>query len=554
MVISVLQSDLVKEQLHYCANEIKGELSPDIDYDRDKMKKGLNLYRQGRVYNAVMEERYIEGKVQEEEVYDVTLDLDVFALSHCSCSVNGICRHKLAVFFYAYAMVDRVGVFFQEWKENKKVTPLTNRSKGLANEEEEKKEYGESVGSWYSFYKKQYHVYKEKEKNNRFSFNAMFQFESLYKNFFNQLRLKAPVTPFFKELYTVHAASYTMQRLVEESEQSRLSLSSKDNYVYPYVNQLLDIIHERLVDIKKLAFPLVSDGLLLETKETISQLLFCGNEYQYERLMAYFITWNTLLNRKEWILEEETSLLKKQEDFIARKQSQAVDCQFALTHLAYLQKQDQKAVDLLHKIQGNYIKFCYFWAGTLGNSKEFHRQKVWLSHSLQLLKDYNQTMVDYHSKRNLTRQFLPIFAEHTHQNKESRLYVDAMRSLLPYSYMEYNDFLLHEEDYQTWADLQMLVGFDISEHGRELLKQIEQADRQVLVPLYHRAVNDAIKQKTRPAYKLAVRYLKKLRTHYRQLKQLDRWDQFIGKLAHEHKRLRALQEELEKGKLLHDRD
>jgi hypothetical protein len=552
VVISMLQSELVKEQLHYCANEIRRELSPDIDYDRNKMKKGLNLYRQGRVYNVVMEERYIEGKVQEEEVYDVTLDLDVFSLSHCSCSVDGICRHKLAVFFYTYAMIDRVGVFFQEWKENKKVFSLQNKTKILGKEEEDKKEYGDSVGSWYSFYKKQYHLYKEREKKNRFSFNAMFQFESLYKDFFNSLRAKAPATPFFKELFTVHAASFTMQKLVEESEQSRLSLSSKDNYVYPYVNHLLDIVHERLVDIRKLAFPLKVDVLLLDSKEKIRQLLFCGNEYQYERLMSYFITWNTLLNRKDWILEEEAALLKKQKGFIVSKQPQAVDCQFALTHLAHLQNQDQKAVELLQKIQGNYLKFCFFWAGSLGTSHEYNRQKIWLDHSLHLLKDYNQTMVDYHSKRNLTRQFLPVFADHSDQSKDSTIYVNAMRSLLPYSYMEYSHFLLDEEDYQTWADLQMLVGFDVSEHGRELLRQIEKVDRGALIPLYHRAVNDTIKQKTRPAYKQAVRYLKKLRTHYRQLKQLERWNEFIVRLASEHKRLRAFQEELEKGKLLHD--
>jgi hypothetical protein len=548
----MLQSELTKEQLHYCANEIKGELSPDIDYDREKMKKGLNLYRQGRVYNAVMEERYIEAKVQEEESYEVALDLDVFALSVCSCSVEGICRHKLAVFFYAYAMVDRVGVFFQEWKENKKVVPLPGRSKGLPKEEEYRKEIEAKIGTWYSIFKKQYHLFKEKQKNDRFSFNTLFQFESLYKNFFNNLRALAPTTPFVKDLYLIHAASFTMQQLVEESEQSRLSLSSKDSYVYPYVSALLDTIRERLIELKSLAVPLSANPLLIDTKEQITKLLFCGSEYQYERLMAYFMVWNTLLNRKEWVQEDEAALQKKQEVFIKRKQAQAVDCQFALAHLAYLQKQDKKAIELLSIIKGNFLKFCFYWSGTLGTTEEWSRQKLWLEYSLSLLEEYNGTMMDYHSKRSLTRQFLPVFAQNSSQTDHLQLYIGAMRSLLPYSYAEYNHFLIEQEDYETWSDLQMLVGFDISEHGRELLKQIEKIDRSVLLPLYHKAVNDAIGQKNRPAYKMAVRYLKKLRTHYRQLKQLDHWQAYIGRLAIEHKRLRAFQQELERGKLLHD--
>ncbi|WP_246942848.1 SWIM zinc finger family protein [Bacillus pinisoli] len=549
----MLQSDLIKEQLLYCANEIKTELSPEIDYDRDRMKKGLNLYRQGRVYNVVTEERFIEAKVQEEEVFDVTLDLDVFVLSQCSCSTGGICRHKLAVFFYAYALVDRVGVFFQEWKENKKVVITKNRSKVLGGEEEEQTELvGEKIGGWYSFFKKEYHVYKEKEKNNRFSFNAMFQFESIYKDFFNKLRGKAPQVPYMRELFIIHAASFSMQKLVEESEQSRLSLGSKDNYVYPYVNQLVDVIHDRLNDLKKLAFPLSGESLLVETKEKISQLLYCGNEYQYERLISYFMVWITLLHRKNWIHEEQKILLQKQEQFIARKQSQAVDCQFALAHMAYLEKKDQQAIELLSKIQGNYIKFCFFWAGTLSLTKEWNRQSIWLNHSLELLKNYNQLMMDYHSKRNMTRQFLPLFAEHADETNKPDAYTEAMKSLLPYSFIEYNDFLIDEEDYQTWADLQMLVGYDISDQSRELIKHIEKTDRRILLPLYHRAVNDAIAQKSRPAYKQAIRYLKKLRTQYRQLKLMTKWDAYIERLAHEHKRLRAFQEELEKGKLLHD--
>jgi hypothetical protein len=125
-----------------------------------------------------------------------------------------------------------------------------------------------------------------------------------------------------------------------------------------------------------------------------------------------------------------------------------------------------------------------------------------------------------------------------------------MRSLLPYSYNEFNHYIVEQEDYETWADLQMVVGFHVVDHPRELLKRIEQTDLKVLLPLYHRAVNDAIQERNRPSYKLAVRYLKKLRTYYKKLKQVDRWNDFIVKLASEHKRLRAFQEELERGKLL----
>lgn len=548
----MLQGELTKEQLDYCAEEIRRELSPDIDYDRVKMKKGLNLYRQGNVFNASLEGRYIEAKVQDEKLYDVSLDLDVFVLSSCSCSVEGICRHKLAVFFYSYAMVGRVGDFFQNWKSNKKLEIANTSSKVLSKEEEEKSSAGEKVSEWYTYFKRSYHAFKEKQKHDRFSFNQLFLFESIYRIYFNGLKKSAPTTPFIKDLFLIHAAAYTMQMLVEESEQSKLSISSKDSYVYPYVSELLNSIYERLTEIKSYAVPLSADSLLKETREHISKLLFSGNEYQYERLMVYFLVWNVLLFRKEWITEEKIFLEEKRSEYIARKQSFAVECQFALAHLAFLEKEDAEAFALLTQIKGNLLRYCFFWSGNLQTSGEWHRQKEWLDFSLELLLEHHSRLIDYHSKRNITRQFLPLYEQNAYQLQEPESYEAVMKSLLPYSFQEFDDYLLQKHDYQTWADLQMLVGFHLADHSKELLKLIENTDLTVLLPLYHRAVNDAISERNRTSYKLAIRYLKKLRTYYKKLKQVDKWKVFIERLATEHKRLRAFQEELERGKLLHD--
>jgi hypothetical protein len=265
--------------------------------------------------------------------------------------------------------------------------------------------------------------------------------------------------------------------------------------------------------------------------------------------MAYFMVWSVLM-RKEWISREKAELEKKRETYVKRQQSFAVECQFALTHLSFLQKKDQEAIQLLSHIKGNLLRYCYYWIGNLQATNEWDRQKEWLDFSLELLEDYNGRMVDFHSKRNFTRQFLPLFEENARQTKDSSKLFEVMRSLLPYSYNEFNHYIVEQEDYETWADLQMVVGFHVVDHPRELLKRIEQTDLKVLLPLYHRAVNDAIQERNRPSYKLAVRYLKKLRTYYKKLKQVDRWNDFIVKLASEHKRLRAFQEELERGKLL----
>ncbi|MFZ3588996.1 SWIM zinc finger family protein [Bacillus sp. DJP31] len=549
----MMQSELSKEQLQYCAEEIKSELSPEIDYDREKMKKGLNLFRQGSVFNAEMTDRYIEARVQDVTPFDVMLDLDVFILSTCTCPAVGICRHKLAAFFYTYAMVGRVGDFFQEWKSERKPAPLLTRKKELPEEEIKTSVIGNTVRSWQAYFKKQYQVFKEKPRYDQYSFNQMYLFQSIYRTFFQQtLRLHAPVQPFTKELYMIHAAVFTMQRLVEESEQSRLSLSSKDSNVYPFVRELIDTIFSMIRDAKSLAVPLSADPLLIETKNEMNKFLFCGHEFQYDRMLAYFIVWGSLLNRNEWLDETRLELQKKQKAFLASKDAHAVDCQFGLAHFAYLQNQDDEAIRLVTQIQGNILDYCMYWTGDLAKMKEWTRQRKWLDSSLPLLKEYSSSMTDHYSKRSIVKRFLPFYMANADQTQNIPLYVDAMKAVLPYSYSEYNDYLVEVEDFETWTDLQMLVGYDIPEIGRSVIKHIENTNRMVLLPLYHKAVNQAIGQKNRSAYKDAVRYLKKLRAHYRQLKQLDHWNDYISRLALEHKRLRAFQEELERGKLLHD--
>lgn len=88
---------------------------------------------------------------------------------------------------------------------------------------------------------------------------------------------------------------------------------------------------------------------------------------------------------------------------------------------------------------------------------------------------------------------------------------------------------------------------------KEPLKDIEKEAPEAALPLYHLAATEAIEERNRKSYRRAVRYLKKLRTLYKRLKRTDEWDAFIIHIANLHSRLRALQEELRKGKLIDDR-
>ena len=84
------------------------------------------------------------------------------------------------------------------------------------------------------------------------------------------------------------------------------------------------------------------------------------------------------------------------------------------------------------------------------------------------------------------------------------------------------------------------------------LQEVHKQDPQSVLPIYHNLVLYYIELKGRTNYKIAVRYLKKLKTNYKKLKRVSEWEDYIQYIESQFIRLRALQEELRKGKLVNE--
>ena len=81
------------------------------------------------------------------------------------------------------------------------------------------------------------------------------------------------------------------------------------------------------------------------------------------------------------------------------------------------------------------------------------------------------------------------------------------------------------------------------------LKEVVEEAPAVVLPLYHFYAMEEIKQKSRLHYKQAVRIWKKMKTAAKKAGKMNFWEEYIASIRNQYKRLRALQEELEKGNL-----
>ncbi len=502
----------------------------DNEVDRTLIKKGLNLYRQGSVYNVKFNGQTLEGRVQDVTPCDVALDLDTLEMSQCTCPDPSFCRHRMALFFYMYASVDRVGSLLEQWKGGSmRNATLASLPIKKASELQQRVQINEnSLASWLELFNKEY----ERFESGHLEKNIYF-FATIYHTLYQTLKRKAPYSEELKKLYQIHAALFCIQKTIENMERMELKNFQIDNYIKPYFHNFTDVVLDNSLEMKHVLLPFAIDGLLEESMEHIRQALLGQSLFQYERLQMYRLLWATFFNRQKWIELEQTIL----------EAESIPDHIIAKAHLRFLQKDDSTAIEIIKEIGDQGVPYCFWWISYLSELKQWSRARAWIVYTLEGIRKYIFGISSYDGKRHMTRYYLQTISPYA-EEQEPSVYLKAMNSLLPFSFVEFNDYLLETEDYRRWVELQTLVGYNIDEVDRYIIKQIEEHDRAALFPFYHHAITRAIEGKNRPSYKKAVKYLRRVRTLYKKLKQEDVWEDYITKLATINKRLRAFQQEL----------
>ncbi|THE09793.1 SWIM zinc finger family protein [Bacillus timonensis] len=524
----MLQNDIPKDAVMHFSEKLRSLITFENEEDRNLIKKGLNLYRQGSVYNVQYNGNTLEGRVQDVTPVDVSLDLDFLEMSSCTCPDPSFCRHRMALFFYMYASVDRVGSLLEQWKDGSKPKPKLASIPVIKGNVLQRVEYKEnSLESWLTLFNNEYKRFEsgQREKN-------VYSFATLYHSLFQTIKRKAPRSEELKRLYHIHAALFCIRKTIELLGQIEVRNYQVDTYIRPYFHNFTDVVLDNSLEMRKVSLSFSLDEMLEESLDIVRETLLTETMFQYERMQMYRLLWATFFNRDKWLEIEKNALNTEQPAHL-----------IAYAHIRFLQKDDDTAIDTMKKLGNSGIPYSFWWISYLSESKNWDRARAWIDHAIEGIRGYIFGIQSYEGRRHMTRLFLQNIMAYTDE-RDSAVYLNALKQLLPYSYVEYNDFLLETDQYRKWVELQIMVGYDIDEMDRYIIKEIETLDRAALLPLYHQAVAKAIEGKNRPSYKKAVKYLRKIRTHYKKLKQEDRWDDYITKLSTVNKRLRAFQQEL----------
>ncbi|SFJ05141.1 SWIM zinc finger [Paenibacillus sp. UNC496MF] len=496
----------------------------------DVLEKGFDYYRREKVLSVqAMEGFSVYGVVKGTAIYAVTLDSDDFAFSTCTCPVRGSCKHMAAVFYAYYASVGES----PDELHNRMLNGLAPEPGAAERPAADPSSLEHAPDRWLD------------------------DMEARHGETWRQCRHS--LHPLQSVLTAIKAASklwneglrrlHWMHGIVFVLEQAERAYGHTDSYSRYYYEMAFARMTEPWINqYQELAAELDPAALTPEERAAVNGLLafFHARDMDREQQLhrwetLYFALWSRLIGDAGWAAKEE-ALLRAELDR-TKEERGLFFVPMALAFLAFADQRDDDAMALLGKTAFNRTALLASDCALQRlEERNWPKLEAWMGYL------YGGLSVDRKSKA--FGPFLTMCRLADRQQPDNPSWQGHLVSFLPYSYSALTEHWLDQRQYEKWADLQLLFGIEPDEIDVQLVREIGKAAPRVLYPLYHQAIDGAIRSRNRQGYRQAVKLMKRLEKLYKAEQQGEAWSRFVDGIVRKHQRLRALQEELWRGKIV----
>ncbi|WP_285767888.1 SWIM zinc finger family protein [Peribacillus sp. SI8-4] len=516
--------------------------------DSDVVNQGLHLYRQGLVEIKEEVADTIAAEVQDVTRHKARLNLIFPQEGSCTCESRFICRHQLAVFFSAYSEHASVSDWLAEWKAPKMesasqaLQQVKRASELLKQAEENSIILDKSYPSWKRFVEVTFSDHVEPHIG-----EPNYMIENHIQTYFKRLSSKAPMEREWKLLYQFVTKFCTLQ-LTLRMIQLHKSQTQTIRVFYALAVDLAEELHETVQPLSRQARPFAFDPFVFSIKEDVAKLLDGGFGLEYEKIDLYREIWSYLFSNSSW-RREELERIKADIPDKYMGTTERTSYTLAAIHLSLLENQDSQAIGLLHELKKDACPYIFYWLNLLAESDR-SRSIPFIEFIIANVQEFLAELSDYYQRVDFVRTFTTLVSSCCFKLKRTDLLEKFYRATLPHSYWNYANFLFEQGQYKKWVEMHIYSEISIDLISSESIKEVVSKEPELILPLYYHAVQEKVSLKNRPAYKQAVRYLKKMRTIYKKTKKEDSFERYILYVADSTKRLRAFQEELKRGKLI----
>lgn len=396
---------------------------------------------------------------------------------------------------------------------------------------------GTSAGEWKEFVLSAFRSRLSAEKIKA----EPYQTEYAAKELYQALLKKTPSDREWAVLFRLFAAFYSFSALADQLEEAALAPEAAERAAYDVLFYFVDEAYDA-AKMTGSALPFAFESYIEQLRSDAGRLLgFPFEQFPAARLDVYRLLWESLFTKMEW----RTAELER----ITPVSGSSTVQHAAFLHQLYLLGDMDQFMAKAASAPPDAFPYFLHWLQDAKRSKRFVPV---LRGASALARDGLLTIQNEYSRRLFVRQLIRLVEEDEASEIAPLLVKELYTSLLPFSYVSLSYFLIGRSDWAEWVDLQMLVNADVTDLDRAGLKSVIKEAPELALPLLHHGVAAFIAEKNRASYKKAVRFIKRMRTIYKKLKQTNEFDHWFEWILGETKRLRAFQEECRKGGLLDD--
>ncbi|WP_042350952.1 SWIM zinc finger family protein [Bacillus massiliigorillae] len=528
----------MSDELLFFGKELQEIVNPKVPEDVVAAQRGLLLYRQNMVYQIQEEQGTITASVQDVVPCQVKLDLTEPTNSSCSCKQAAFCRHQLATFFTSYSSIASVSDWIQAWKSEKNSPTITRNSLQLQKAKElfqENKPLERNYASWKAFMEDTYTI--------QIGYNLYqpaYTLSSKWDVYFQRLKGKMPIEPPWKMLYLFVSYFQTYLFILRSIKKNEIKAYAQ-NFLEDEAQELVENMMYVMEQLTRISRPFAFDQFYGEIRNDLNELLNERGKLAQSSLDIYRAIWTHLLKEKTWRKEELQSLNEQLES------NSNESLLAASIHLSFLTGDTANVTKLLSQLHPKDYPLLTYWIRYVDEQKS----EPFLKFVMQNINAYITHAASHYKRKEIIQFLLPPIRKYCVNNKRMDTFEKFCEVCLPYSFVYYSNYLLDCGKHRKWVELCIYSNVELEYISKDEIKMIQDSDPSLLLPLYTSIVNEKIESKNRQSYRAAVRYLKKIRTIYKKQKKLEQWERYINQVQSSNTRLRAFQEELKRGKLIH---
>lgn len=523
-------------------------------FSHSVLVKGFELYRNKSVTSVQVNKGfeligYCRGP---RHPLKVTIDLDFFTISACTCGQEALCQHIAAVFWQAcelagkrpewiLAELDKAALHEdsrdQQAKQHKAGQQEQARREPKAIAAQTPKP-GDPPEAWHDYF-------QAKLRKALKPVSGGPTLSAFYQQAIKQLFPVANAwEPNIRNVYRLHVLLFILIKI-----QAYLRRQNPYNYVDYYLSREMSTVIGRLSEdlddilphLRQLSQRHTLDAGLRGIMQLLAEHAFPKDPSLLDWQGVYRIVWGHILNYAEFIADEEARLLKQlKAGELSPYQTRHIH--LALAFFDFMNERDAKCLKRLEKCKPLKSTDVEGYMEQLAYKKEWDRLLVWLQHLTEEIRRFGI----YNQQDSL----LELWLEGALAQPGNSAWEEWIRTMLPQARPVYTEYLIRQGKAREVVHQHISSGHSLYYMDKDVLKQIQSVDAALLLPLYHQEAERAILQKNREGYKEAVRHLKKLAQIYKKLKEQDRWNAYLELVSTRYSRLRAFQEELRKGKLI----